>query len=190
MAPLSIDPRPLNADERAVLEHILSAEFVGASQLRSQLDRTEVIAIWGPDSVSVDLQVREPHEHAALPEALVPVDAQVHDPSGALCVGHVRWIPAHPVRVIGRVAVTCARQSHDTEDELNSVGSGAYNKNNRASWSRSDGIAPPSYREALPSCALSRKITRARRLFDLHEPRSVEIRLLTTLGSISGRAAA
>ncbi|MFF0398873.1 hypothetical protein ACFYSJ_24385 [Streptomyces sp. NPDC005248] len=83
MAPLFIDPRPLNVDERAVLEHILSAEFVGASQLRNQLDRTEVIAVWGPDSVSVDLQVREPCEHAALPEALVPVDAQVHDLSGA-----------------------------------------------------------------------------------------------------------
>ncbi|KUJ35829.1 hypothetical protein ADL25_35305 [Streptomyces sp. NRRL F-5122] len=66
-----------------MLEHILSAEFVGASQLRSQLDRTEVIATWGSDSVSVDLQVRKPYEHAALPEALVPVDAQVHDPSGA-----------------------------------------------------------------------------------------------------------
>lgn len=66
-----------------MLEHILSAEFVGASQLRNQLDRTEVIAVWGADSVSVDLQVREPCEHAALPEALVPVDAQVHDPSGA-----------------------------------------------------------------------------------------------------------
>lgn len=83
MAPLSIDPRPLNTEERAVLEHVLSAEFVGASQLRGQLDRTEVIAVWGPGSVSVDLQVREPYEHAALPEALVPVDAQVHDPSGA-----------------------------------------------------------------------------------------------------------
>lgn len=82
MAPLSIDPRPLNADERAVLEHVLSAEFVGASQLRSQLDRTEVIAVWGPDSVSVDLQVREPCEHAALPKDLAPVDAHVHDPSG------------------------------------------------------------------------------------------------------------
>ncbi|MEU5372844.1 hypothetical protein ABZ362_28435 [Streptomyces sp. NPDC005951] len=84
MAPLSINPRPLNADERAVLEHVLSAEFVGASQLRSQLDRTEVIAVWGPDSVSVDLRVREPCEHAAaLATALVPVDAHVHDLSGA-----------------------------------------------------------------------------------------------------------
>ncbi|MEV8628555.1 hypothetical protein [Streptomyces sp. NPDC051079] len=59
MAPLSIDPRSLNADERAVLEHILSAEFVGA------------------------LQVREPCEHATLPTELVPADAHVHNPSGA-----------------------------------------------------------------------------------------------------------
>ncbi|MFF9839359.1 hypothetical protein [Streptomyces sp. NPDC013740] len=83
MAPLSIDLRSLNADERAVLEHILSAEFDGASQLRSQLDRTEVTAVWGPDSVSVDLQVREPCEHAALPTDLVPVDAPVYDASGS-----------------------------------------------------------------------------------------------------------
>ncbi|MFJ5934243.1 hypothetical protein [Streptomyces sp. NPDC093071] len=88
MAPLPIDPRPLNADERAVLEHVLSAEFAGASSLRSQLDCTEVIAVWGPGSVSVDLRVREPREHAALPEALVHVDAHVHDPSGAY-VGEV-----------------------------------------------------------------------------------------------------
>ncbi|MFE6727851.1 hypothetical protein ACFVDN_08170 [Streptomyces californicus] len=72
----------MNADERAVLEHILSAEFDGASQLRSQLDRTAVTAVWRPDSVSVGLQVREPCEHAALPTELVPVDAHVHDPSG------------------------------------------------------------------------------------------------------------
>ncbi|MGW2304658.1 hypothetical protein [Streptomyces sp. NPDC001809] len=83
MAPLPIAPRPLNADERAVLAHILSAEFAGASQLRSQLDRTEVIAVWGPGSVSVDLQVQDPCERAALSEALVPVDGDVHDPSGA-----------------------------------------------------------------------------------------------------------
>ncbi|MFH8716066.1 hypothetical protein [Streptomyces zaomyceticus] len=88
MAPRSIDPRPLNADERAALEHILSAEFAGASQLRSQLDHTEVIDVWGPDSVSVDLRVREPCEHAAMPTELVPVDAYVHDPSGT-CVGKI-----------------------------------------------------------------------------------------------------
>ncbi|MFE6068790.1 hypothetical protein [Streptomyces sp. NPDC056525] len=66
-----------------MLEHVLSADFVGAPQLRSQLDRTEVIAVWGPDSVSVDLQVAEPCERAALPKELVPVDIHVHDTSGA-----------------------------------------------------------------------------------------------------------
>ncbi|MFF3350387.1 hypothetical protein [Streptomyces sp. NPDC002779] len=91
MAPLSIDPRSLNADERTVLEHVLSAEFVGASQLRRQLDRTEVIAVWGPDSVSVDLQVRELCEHAALTKTLVPVDAHVHDPSGAYAGEILVW---------------------------------------------------------------------------------------------------
>ncbi|MFD8646104.1 hypothetical protein ACFV14_38055 [Streptomyces zaomyceticus] len=84
MAPLTTNARSLNADERAVLEHILSAEFDGASQLRSQLDRTEVTGVWGTDSVSVDLQVREPCEHAALPTELVPVDAPVYDASGSV----------------------------------------------------------------------------------------------------------
>ncbi|WP_394437661.1 hypothetical protein [Streptomyces sp. SGAir0957] len=83
MASLPLDPRPLHADERAVLEHILSAEFAGAAQLRSQLDRTEVIAAWGPGSVSVDLRVREPCAHAALAGSLVPVSAPVHGPSDA-----------------------------------------------------------------------------------------------------------
>lgn len=83
MSPLPVEPRPLDAAERALLEHILSAEFVGASELRSQLDHTEVTAVWGPGSVSVDLRVQGPCRHAALPTLLVPVDAEVHDPSGA-----------------------------------------------------------------------------------------------------------
>ncbi|MFG2899814.1 hypothetical protein ACGFZH_22370 [Streptomyces zaomyceticus] len=83
MAPLTTNARSLNADERTVLEHILSAEFDGASQPLSQLDRTEVTGVWGPGSVSVDLQVREPCEHAALPTELVPVDAPVYDASGS-----------------------------------------------------------------------------------------------------------
>ncbi|MFC5645601.1 hypothetical protein [Kitasatospora cinereorecta] len=40
MPVVPIEPRPLNASERAVLGHILSADFVGAAALRSQLDRT------------------------------------------------------------------------------------------------------------------------------------------------------
>lgn len=81
MSRLSIEPRPLSVSERAVLEHILSADFAGASELRSQLDRTEVVALWAPGSVSIDLRVREPMWHAVMPSELVPVDAHVHDES-------------------------------------------------------------------------------------------------------------
>ncbi|KQV15817.1 hypothetical protein ASE03_32410 [Kitasatospora sp. Root187] len=50
---MPIEPRPLNDSERAVLEHLLEADFAGAPALRGQLDRTEVVATWGTGSVSV-----------------------------------------------------------------------------------------------------------------------------------------
>ncbi|WP_393071589.1 hypothetical protein [Streptomyces sp. LN704] len=132
MAPLSIEPRPLNADERAVLEHILSAEFVGASQLRSQLDRTEVIAVWGPGSVSVDLQVREPCEHAALPEALVPVDGQVHNLSGAYAGEILVWTD----RGATLAALEFAWVTDEMPASLPAIG------NRRLSWP-TDRLPPP-----------------------------------------------
>ncbi|WAU81951.1 hypothetical protein O1Q96_20455 [Streptomyces sp. Qhu-G9] len=82
MPRLPLRPRPLSDLERTVLEHILSADFAGASALRSQLDRTEVVALWAPGSASVNLRVREPAHHAAMSAELVPVDAHVHDQSG------------------------------------------------------------------------------------------------------------
>ncbi len=78
MTRLPIEPRPLTVSERAVLEHILSADFAGAPTLRSQLDRTEVVALWASGSVSVDLQVRGPVQRATMPFELVPVEATVH----------------------------------------------------------------------------------------------------------------
>jgi len=93
MPSLPVTPRPLNHSERAVLEHILTADFAGASTLRSQLDRTEVVAVWAPGSVSVDLRVREPAQHTALPFPLVPVDAHVHDRrSGAYTGELLLWL--------------------------------------------------------------------------------------------------
>jgi hypothetical protein len=77
-----ISPRPLSDSERAVLEHILSCEFDGASELRSQLDHTEVVAMWAPKSASIELRVREPLRRAAMASRLVPVDARVVDQSG------------------------------------------------------------------------------------------------------------
>ncbi|MFK8844635.1 hypothetical protein [Streptomyces sp. Ac-502] len=82
MSRLPIERRPLTVSERAVLEHILAADFAGAYELRGQLDRTDVVARWGPGSVSVDLRVREPVRCAAMPSELVPVDAHVHDRYG------------------------------------------------------------------------------------------------------------
>ncbi|WP_050502955.1 hypothetical protein [Streptomyces monomycini] len=82
MPRLPIERRPLTVSERAVLEHILAADFAGAYELRGQLDRTDVVALWGPGSVSVDLRVREPVRYAAMPSELVPVDAHVHDQHG------------------------------------------------------------------------------------------------------------
>ncbi|MGW3100848.1 hypothetical protein [Streptomyces sp. NPDC001100] len=82
MPPVPVDPRALNDSERAVLEWILSADFAGAPALRGQVERTEVVAVRGPGSVSVDLRVREPSRHAAMASELVPVDAHVHGPDG------------------------------------------------------------------------------------------------------------
>ncbi|MFI6846025.1 hypothetical protein OG535_17610 [Kitasatospora sp. NBC_00085] len=84
MSPVPVTPRPLNAAERAVLEHVLSAGFDGAAELRSQLDRTEVVAVWGPRSVSVDVRVREPAPPAAALRGTrpLPVDAMVFDEAG------------------------------------------------------------------------------------------------------------
>ncbi|WP_019062146.1 hypothetical protein [Streptomyces prunicolor] len=82
MAPVPVEPRPLNSSERAVLERILAADFADAPVLRSQLERTEVVAVWAPGSVSVDLRVRAPVRRAAMASELVPVDAHVLDRSG------------------------------------------------------------------------------------------------------------
>lgn len=92
MTPIPITPRPLNASERAVLELILSADFDGASALRAQLDHVEVVATWAAGSPSIDLRVREPVARASLPARLVPVDAQVRDPSGEYTGELLVWV--------------------------------------------------------------------------------------------------
>ncbi|MDH6130200.1 hypothetical protein P3T39_007193 [Kitasatospora sp. GP82] len=92
MPPVPIVPRPLNAAEKAVLKHILTSNFVGASELRSQIDQAEVIATWTPRSVSIDLRVREPVRRASLVSNLVPVDAQVLDECGEYVGELLVWV--------------------------------------------------------------------------------------------------
>ena len=99
MAPVPLTPRPLTISERAVLEHILSVDFDGASALRVQLDRVEVVATWGAESPSIDLRVREPVQRASLPTRLLPVNAQVLDPSGEYIGELLAWVEQGAVLV-------------------------------------------------------------------------------------------
>ncbi|MER5635938.1 hypothetical protein ABT095_03150 [Kitasatospora sp. NPDC002227] len=82
MPVVPIEPRPLNGSERAVLEHLLAADFDGAPALRGQVDRAEVVAAWGVGSVSVDLRVRGLEQDPAPRSTLLPVGALVYDGSG------------------------------------------------------------------------------------------------------------
>lgn len=94
MPSLPVTPRPLNHSERAVLEHTLTTDFsrrihptkpTGTDRGRRRL---------GSGSVSVDLRVCEPAQHAALESRLVPVDAHVHDRSGAYTEELLVWLGA------------------------------------------------------------------------------------------------
>ncbi|WP_329570255.1 hypothetical protein [Kitasatospora sp. NBC_01266] len=92
MPPVPVVPRPLNAAEQAVLEHLLAGDFPGAPELRSQLEQAEVIATWTPDSVSVDLRVLAAERRAPLAAGLVPVDAQVLDERGEYVGELLVWV--------------------------------------------------------------------------------------------------
>jgi hypothetical protein len=92
MPPVPVDPRSLNAAEKAVLEHILASDFTGSSALRSQIGQAEVVATWAPGSVSVDLRVLEPVSRTSLATGLVPVDAQVLDECGEYVGELLVWV--------------------------------------------------------------------------------------------------
>ncbi|MGW4646484.1 hypothetical protein [Kitasatospora sp. NPDC004289] len=90
MAVVPIEPRPLNAAERAVLEHLLAADFPGAPELLAQLDRVEVVAAWFEGSVSVDLRVRGAAESDRR-SVLLPVGAEVYDEDGGYVGELLLW---------------------------------------------------------------------------------------------------
>ena len=105
MSAVPIEPRPLNASERAVLEHLLSTDFAGAASLRDQLDRTEVVGTWGAESVSVDLRVCGTAQHPPQASRLLPVGAYVYDRSGEYIGELLVWaeggpVPAAPVSAL------------------------------------------------------------------------------------------
>jgi hypothetical protein len=82
MPSVPIDRRPLSESERRVLAHVLSMEFTGASELRSQLDQVEVIAQWSLESTSVDFQVRDATARSPQLAGVIPVNAHVLNEAG------------------------------------------------------------------------------------------------------------
>ncbi|MFC1409933.1 hypothetical protein ACEZCY_24675 [Streptacidiphilus sp. N1-12] len=82
MAPEPVPPRILTQAERDVLALLLSADFEGAQELRSQLDHTQVVAVWAAGSPSVDLAVPGGIGKAQVADGEIPVGAEVHDPQG------------------------------------------------------------------------------------------------------------
>lgn len=93
VTPLPVTPRPLNGHEAAVLRHILSAEFEGAPELRTQVSLMEVVAVWGLGSVSVDFRLRE---RTASPSAQragrLPVHAEVMNEAGQYVGELLVWL--------------------------------------------------------------------------------------------------
>jgi hypothetical protein len=89
---IAITPRPLSADERAVVELILANEFRGAVEMRAQVDLVRVVAEWGADSASVDLLVLEGAPRSPVVSGVVPVGATVVDESGSLFGEILLWV--------------------------------------------------------------------------------------------------
>lgn len=71
-------PRPLTADERDVLELLLSAEFDGASQLRLQAETAMSVGGCACGCPSVSLLVADGSApRASLPSRLAPVELEI-----------------------------------------------------------------------------------------------------------------
>lgn len=86
-----VKPRPLTAEERAVAEQILEVDFPGAPELRHQLDQVRVVALWGSNSVSVDLRVTGDAPRAPIPTGVAPVTCTVIDEEGELVGEIILW---------------------------------------------------------------------------------------------------
>ena len=85
--------RNLNDREREVIAHILSVEFDGVAQLRSQLGYATAQESWGPQgSPSFDIDVPPDCEPSSFAENLVPVTADVTDVDGSYEGELLLWV--------------------------------------------------------------------------------------------------
>lgn len=91
---VSVEPRPPTSAERAVVERILQLDFPGAAELRHQLDRVRVVALWGSDSPSVDLRVTGDAPRSTVPDGVVPVTCTAIGEAGELVGEIILWTEA------------------------------------------------------------------------------------------------
>ncbi|MGW2028650.1 hypothetical protein [Streptomyces sp. NPDC001811] len=86
--------RPLSPLEQRILVKLLSAEFPGAQELRSQLPQTRVTRPWASESPSVDLDVLLGVPEAAIEDGIIPATGTVTDDSGELFGELLVWVGA------------------------------------------------------------------------------------------------
>ncbi|MFE3545544.1 hypothetical protein ACFXK0_21485 [Nocardia sp. NPDC059177] len=82
MSVVPVAPRPLSPREAAVVTKLLSVEFDGAAEFRTQTLRAQVVATWGEASPSVDLAVAPGDDQASGIDGELPVSGEAYDERG------------------------------------------------------------------------------------------------------------
>ncbi|HET9846981.1 MAG TPA: hypothetical protein VFR68_00280 [Candidatus Dormibacteraeota bacterium] len=90
---MKIQPsRPLNNDERAILNLLLQPEFEGVEQLRGQADRAQVVSRCDCGCPTINIDVPEDMPSAAISGRLSPVELRVV-PEGSDAPGEIIIFP-------------------------------------------------------------------------------------------------
>jgi hypothetical protein len=84
--------RALSSREQAVLDKLLSAEFTGAHELRSQLPEVRATGNWGEESPSIDLEASTGTPAAPIKDGVIPSCGTVTDSSGELFGELLVWV--------------------------------------------------------------------------------------------------
>lgn len=85
--------RPLAERERAVLRHLLAAPVEGVEPLRDQVEVASVEGSWSDGAgPSVDISVPSAAPAAALPDGVVPIEADVTGADGEYAGELLLWL--------------------------------------------------------------------------------------------------
>jgi len=74
---MKIIPRPLAADERAILDHLLSLDFEGVEQLRRQAGDSRVVGRCDCGCPTIEIETRADCLDIAFTSRLAPVEGRV-----------------------------------------------------------------------------------------------------------------